>query len=53
MINAEKYETPEDRYNVFQKYCNKHHGCKGCPLNDNKLSDCMFSWLAVKAEEQF
>ena len=51
MINAEKYETPEDRYNAFQKYCAKHNGCKNCPLSENISCECTFSWLDLEVEE--
>ena len=53
MTNEEKYKTPEERCKEYQKYCDKYPNCKCCPLKDNKLSDCMFSWLAVEAEEEF
>ena len=53
ITNEEKYKTPEERCKEYQKYCAKYPNCKCCPLKDNKLSDCMFSWLSIEAEEEF
>ena len=52
MTNEEKFKTPEEQYKEYQKYCAKYPNCKGCPLNENKLCDCQFTWLALESEEE-
>ena len=60
MTNAEKYRTPEERYDAFDKFCGSHIDCTKCQfckntINSNRTQgarNCKFSWLAVESEEE-
>lgn len=55
MTNADKYKTPVERENTFEKFCYEHC-CPTCPLSSvvklSKLSGCAFNWLALEANDE-
>lgn len=51
MTNGEKYKTPEERSNEFQKFCGSHL-CSDCAIHKGLKGSCAFIWLALEAEEK-
>lgn len=46
MKNFEKYKTPKEAYEAYNKECLNHRSCKACPYSDNGKPDrCEFRWL--------
>ena len=54
MNNEQKYKTPEERDNAFNKWC-FNRDCKTCKLKEHNFdgdAGCRFYWLALEAEEE-
>ena len=58
MTNAEKYRTPEERWEAFRKFCGSkaecHNGiwfnCLNCPFRKTN-GNCRFKWLDLETDE--
>lgn len=56
MTNEQKFKTPEERQDAFNRCCNTRR-CGDCqvnkiPHNPDGRVGCMFRWLAIEAEEE-
>ena len=56
MTNEEKFKTPEERLDAFNRYC-RNHNCKNCqvrkiPQYPEGRVGCIVRWLAFEAEEE-
>lgn len=43
--------TAEEQYTRFLRFCDKHEGCKGCPLCTSVFSKCYAHWAQIPYEE--
>ena len=60
MTNAEKYKTPEERWEAFRKFCGsqgEYHKngiiwlqCQNCPFRKTN-GNCRFKWLDLETDE--
>ena len=54
MLNQDKYKTPEERDNAFNKWC-FNRDCKSCNLKAHNIdgdAGCRFYWLDLEADEE-
>ena len=55
MTNEEKYKTPEERIEAFDRFCDAESSCDNCPLRKElaiSRSRCAVRWLALEAAEK-
>ena len=57
MTNKDKYKTPEERDEAFERFCKSKAWCHDCQLYKatcmaKKSRNCRFAWLCLEAEDK-
>lgn len=48
MTNEEKFKTPEERQNEFDKFCSTMKQCAQCDILKRNNTRCILNWLAAE-----
>ena len=57
MTNKDRYRTPYERNEAFEKFCKSKASCRDCQLYNTacmskKPHNCKFAWLYLEAEDK-